>query len=30
MEHNVKTSAELSSVVKNKIWMNKWLNLEFP
>ena len=24
------TSAELSSAVKNKIWMSKWLNLEFP
>ena len=25
-----KTSAKLSSAVKNKIWINKWLNLEFP
>ena len=24
------TSAKLSLVVKNKIWTNKWLNLEFP
>jgi len=27
MEHNAKTSAELSWVVKNKIWISKWLNL---
>jgi len=24
------TSAELSLAVTNKIWINKWLNLEFP
>jgi len=29
MEHNEKTSAELSSAVTNKIW-KKRLNLEFP
>ena len=28
MEHNAKTSAELLSAVKNKIWISKWLNLE--
>ena len=25
-----KTSEKLSSAVKNKIWRNKWLNLDFP
>jgi len=25
-----KSSAELSSAVNNKIWIKKWLNLEFP
>ena len=25
-----KTFAKLSSAVKNKIWINKWLNLKFP
>jgi len=25
-----KTSAHLSSAVKNKIWINKYVNLEFP
>jgi len=29
MEHNAKTSEKLSSAVKNKIWTNKWLHLEF-
>jgi len=27
VEHKAETSAELSSVVVKKIWMNKWLNL---
>jgi len=30
MEYNAKTTAELSSVVKNQIWINKWFNLAFP
>jgi len=29
MEHNAE-NAKLSSAVKNKIWINKWLNMVFP
>jgi len=29
MEHNAKNICKLSSAIKNKIWINKWLNLEF-
>jgi len=29
VEHNAKTSAELSWAVNNKIWINNWLNLQF-
>jgi len=28
MEHNAKICAKLSSAVKNKVLINKWLNLE--
>jgi len=30
MAHNAKTFAKLSSAEKNKFWISKWLNLEFP
>jgi len=30
VKHNAKISTEVSSTVKNKISINKWLTLEFP